>query len=174
MSGRVVHFEIPFDDAERAQRFYREAFGWQIQDMPELSYHIVTTGPTPEGGGMPTEPGYIGGGMMRRQGEITSPVVTVDVEDIDAALETIGALGGSTVLGRQPVGDMGFAAYFRDPEGNVVGLWQTARGGAAEGVTAGAEGTTEGGQRLTPAEELDAEQGGGAQEGGPSTAEPTG
>ena len=28
MSGRVVHFEIPFDDAERAQAFYRQAFGW--------------------------------------------------------------------------------------------------------------------------------------------------
>ncbi|KAE8763962.1 VOC family protein [Georgenia thermotolerans] len=174
MSGRVVHFEIPFDDAGRARRFYREAFGWQIQDLPELSYHMVSTGPVPEGGGMPTEPGYIGGGMMQRQGEITSPVVTVDVEDIDAALETIAALGGQTVLGRQPVGDMGFAAYFRDPEGNIVGLWQTAQAGAAGGATEGAAGTTEGGQRLTPAEELDAAQGGGQQEGGPTTSEPTG
>ncbi|MPV90281.1 VOC family protein [Georgenia ruanii] len=170
-----MHFEIPFDDAERARRFYREAFGWQIQDLPELSYHMVTTGPTPEGGGMPTEPGYIGGGMMQRQGEITSPVVTVDVEDIDAALETIGALGGQTVLGRQPVGDMGFAAYFRDPEGNVVGLWQTARARGQEASTAtGQAGRQPGGQPMTPAEELDAAQGGGAQEGGPTTAEPTG
>jgi predicted enzyme related to lactoylglutathione lyase len=37
MSGRVVHFEIPFDDGDRARAFYREAFGWQLQDW-EGSY----------------------------------------------------------------------------------------------------------------------------------------
>jgi len=26
------------------------------------------------------------------------------------------------------VGGMGFAAYFQDPEGNLIGLWQTAAG----------------------------------------------
>jgi predicted enzyme related to lactoylglutathione lyase len=30
---------------------------------------------------------------------------------------------------KQPVGDMGFTAYVKDPEGNVVGLWETARQG---------------------------------------------
>ena len=39
---------------------------------------------------------------------------------------TIGELGGSTVRGKEPVGDMGFAAYFTDSEGNLVGLWETA------------------------------------------------
>jgi predicted enzyme related to lactoylglutathione lyase len=32
-----------------------------------------------------------------------------------------------TVSDREPVGDMGFAAYFKDTEGNLVGLWETAR-----------------------------------------------
>ena len=30
MSGKVVHFEIPFDDGDRARNFYREVFGWQL------------------------------------------------------------------------------------------------------------------------------------------------
>ena len=30
MSGKVVHFEIPFDDGERARAFYGETFGWQM------------------------------------------------------------------------------------------------------------------------------------------------
>jgi predicted enzyme related to lactoylglutathione lyase len=64
--------------------------------------------------------------MFRREGDLTSPVVTVDVDDIDAALEKISSLGGSTVLPRQEIGTMGWAAYFRDTEGNVVGLWQSA------------------------------------------------
>jgi predicted enzyme related to lactoylglutathione lyase len=54
--------------------------------------------------------------------------VVVDVDSIDDALRRIEELGGSTVLARQPVGDMGFSAYARDTEGNVVGLWETAAG----------------------------------------------
>jgi uncharacterized protein len=51
----------------------------------------------------------------------------VGVEGIDKALTRIGELGGTVLVPRQPVGDMGFSAYARDPEGNVVGLWETAR-----------------------------------------------
>ena len=125
MSGRVVHFEIPADDIERARDFYREAFGWNVSPMPEMDYTMLGTTPTDERG-MPAEPGSINGGMMRRQDPLTTPVVTVDVDDIDKALERIGSLGGSTVIPRQAVGDMGFVAYFRDCEGNLLGLWQNA------------------------------------------------
>jgi predicted enzyme related to lactoylglutathione lyase len=127
MSGRVVHFEIPFDDGDRARSFYKEAFDWQVMEMPEMGYTIVMTGPSDDNG--PTEQGFINGGMLsREQGATTGPVVVLDVEDIDAALEKIGSLGGSTVVGKTPVGSMGFAAYFTDTEGNVVGLWETAAG----------------------------------------------
>ena len=40
MSARVVHFEVPYDDAERARNFYRDVFGWQIQSMPEMQYNL--------------------------------------------------------------------------------------------------------------------------------------
>ena len=124
MSGRVVHFEIPFDDGDRARAFYRDAFGWQAQTMPELDYTSVMSGPVGEQG-MPSEPGYINGGMYQRTPDApTSPVITIDVDDIDEALKKIEELGGMAVLGRQDVGDMGWAAYFKDVEGNLMGLWQ--------------------------------------------------
>jgi uncharacterized protein len=126
MSGRVVHFEIPFDDGDRARGFYKELFGWQVQEMPEMKYTMVTSGPSGDQG--PTESGYINGGMLSRDQAATSgPVLVIDVDSIDATLERVGGMGGSTVVGKTPVGDMGFAAYFTDPEGNVVGLWETAR-----------------------------------------------
>ena len=65
MSGRIVHFEIPFDDGERAREFYREAFGWELMELPEMSYTLVTTGPSGDTG--PTETGYINGGMIDRE-----------------------------------------------------------------------------------------------------------
>ena len=124
MSGRVVHFEIPFDDGDRARSFYREAFGWQLMDVPGMSYTLATTGPTGEQGA--TEPGFINGGMLRRQNPNDTPVMVIEVDDIDVALATIESLGGQTLLGRQQVGEMGWAAYFKDVEGNSMGLWQSA------------------------------------------------
>jgi predicted enzyme related to lactoylglutathione lyase len=127
MSGRVVHFEIPFDDGDRARRFYGEAFGWQLQSIPTMGYTLVTTGPSSDRG--PTEPGFVNGGMMARSASPSpAPILVVDVDSIDKALARIGELGGSTILEKQVVGEMGFSAYVRDPEGNVIGLWETAAG----------------------------------------------
>jgi predicted enzyme related to lactoylglutathione lyase len=124
MSGRVVHFEIPYDDGDRARSFYAEAFGWDLQAWGgEGEYTLVSTGPTGEAGA--TEPGFINGGMMKREGPATSPVVTIDVDDMDQALATIERLGGKTVVGKQAVGEMGWSAYFTDPEGNLMGLFQS-------------------------------------------------
>ncbi len=127
MSGRVVHFEIPYDDGDRARNFYREAFGWDLQAWEGGDYTMVSTGPTGETGA--SEPGYINGGMMPREAPFGSPVIVIEVDDIDPALETVERLGGTTAVARQPVGDMGWAAYFKDSEGNLVGLFQLARQG---------------------------------------------
>jgi predicted enzyme related to lactoylglutathione lyase len=127
MTGRMVHFEIPFSDGDRARAFYADAFGWNLVSMPEMGYTMVSTGPAGEDG-MPSEPGYIGGGMFQAEGELTRPVLVIDCDDIDAALAQVEELGGSVVRPVEPVGDMGRAAYFRDPEGNILGLWQSVGG----------------------------------------------
>lgn len=126
MTGRVVHFELPADDVARAGEFYRNAFGWTITPVPDMDYTMVGTAPSDETG-MPTEPGAINGGMMSRQDPVTAPVVTIQVDDIEAALQQIEGLGGKTIRGKVAVGPMGFSAYFTDTEGNVVGLWQDAQ-----------------------------------------------
>jgi predicted enzyme related to lactoylglutathione lyase len=127
MSGRVVHFEIPYDDESRARSFYGDLFAWDLASYPGMEYTMVTTGPTGDQG--PGEAGFINGGMGPRAEHFTAPTVVIDVEDIDATLAKVDAHGGTTLSGRSPVGDMGWSAYFRDPEGNVIGLWETARRG---------------------------------------------
>lgn len=125
MNGSVVHFEVPFDDGDRARSFYADVFGWKIQPMPGMDYTIVSTGPAGDNG-MPSEPGYIGGGMFQRAAPVPTPVIVLAVDDIDATLAAVGSHGGATVRPKEPVGDMGFAAYFTDSEGNLTGLWQSA------------------------------------------------
>lgn len=123
MSGRVVHFEIPYDDAERARSFYGAVFGWQLTPWEEMGYTLVATGPSGDQG--PIEPGFIDGGLLERSGEVSAPNVVIDVDNLEEALRLVGENGGTTVVGRQQVGDMGFAAYFKDSEGNLLGLWET-------------------------------------------------
>jgi uncharacterized protein len=124
MANSVVHFEVPADDVERAKMFYREAFGWQIESYPGMNYYGVTTaevGPDKT----PLQPGAINGGLFdRAEFPITTPVLTIGVDDIDEALKMVEKAGGKTLMGRQAVADMGFTGYFTDPEGNVMGLWQ--------------------------------------------------
>jgi predicted enzyme related to lactoylglutathione lyase len=124
---KVVHFEIPADDLDRAKNFYGSVFGWQLQTvpMPGGEYTTVITTPVDEQTQMPTEPGAINGGIfVRNESPVTSPVITVDVDGIDDALKQIEDQGGSTVTPRTPIPGMGAFAYFKDPEGNVLGLWE--------------------------------------------------
>jgi predicted enzyme related to lactoylglutathione lyase len=122
MSGQVVHFEIPADDIERATAFYRSAFRWDITSMEGMNYWGLTTTPSNDEG--PLGPGAINGGMFEKEAQLRTPIITIDVDDIDAALARIEELGGATVQPKEDVAGMGFSAYFTDSEGNLMGLWQ--------------------------------------------------
>lgn len=122
----IVHFEIPADEPKRASKFYKDVFGWEIQPMKGMPYWMLQTTEVDEKR-MPKTPGAINGGMGKREGPLKAPVVTIAVKDIDKALKTIEAKGGKTVQKKQSIGEMGFTAYFKDSEGNVVGLFQPSR-----------------------------------------------
>jgi predicted enzyme related to lactoylglutathione lyase len=122
---KIVHFEIPADDVARAKEFYGAIFGWEIQDVPGMEYTMLRTVAVDDQR-MPTEPGAINGGMMQRgQDTPTSPVLTIDVASIDDALKRIEAAGGGVVRSRTEIPGMGAFAYFSDPEGNTLGLWES-------------------------------------------------
>jgi predicted enzyme related to lactoylglutathione lyase/effector-binding domain-containing protein len=137
MSG-VVHFEIPADDEDRARKFYESVFGWTFQVLPGMEYSLAMTTPVNQRG-RPSGPGAINGGIFRRGETLQAPVVTIDVDDIDSALQQIHRLGGETVRDRMEVPGSGWNAYFRDSEGNVVGLWQNAQTPTGEQDPARAE-----------------------------------
>ena len=121
--AKVVHFEIPFDDKTRAMRFYTDAFGWQLADMPQMNYVMAGTVPVDENQ-MPKEPGAINGGMMARAKDAQYPTIYADVESIDEALEKIRAAGGQVVTPKTPIPGMGAFARVADTEGNVIGVFQ--------------------------------------------------
>jgi len=65
----------------------------------------------------------IHGGIGRRTG-IPRVVNTIDVEDLDAAILKVERNRGAMVVPKMAVPDVGWMAYFEDPEGNVHGMMQ--------------------------------------------------
>lgn len=115
---RIVHFEIPVDNPDRATAFYQKCFGWSFQkwDGP-MEYWLVTTGPKEEPG--------IDGGLMRRQpGQVTCN--TLQVDDVAQSVATIEANGGKQVVPKMEIQGIGWVAYCTDTEGNIFGVFQPA------------------------------------------------
>lgn len=119
---RPVHFEIHANDPDRAIAFYREIFGWTFTkwDGP-WSYWLIDTG-----AGM-----GINGGLISRQGPqpvegqaVNAFVITVDVPSCDRAIVRAEELGGSLALEKMEIPGMGWLAYVKDPEGNILGVME--------------------------------------------------
>lgn len=125
--NKVQHFEIPVDDTGRARKFYEECFGWKMADwpMPNMEYVGMTTGPMDENN-KPQEPSFINGGMFKRGGDfpVTGPTVAVTVENLEEALAKVTASGGEVMMPAKDIGGMGWYAYVKDTEGNIIGIWQ--------------------------------------------------
>ncbi len=129
--NRVVHFEIHAANPERAATFYREVFGWAIQEwvipgveMPEENrYWMVTTGP--EG-----EPGINGGLLVRRGAApaagqaVNAYVCTMGVASVDECVAKALAAGATVALPKMPIKGVGWLAYCHDTEGNIFGMIQ--------------------------------------------------
>ena len=122
---KVVHFEVPAKDMKRAKAFYSEVFGWKANDveMPGMEYSLVSTTEVDKEG-RPKTPGSINGGMMKMTKPFTGPVITLQVDDITAALKAVEKHGGKTITKKTPMGEWGYFGYFNDSEGNIMGLFQ--------------------------------------------------
>ncbi len=121
--SKIVHFEIPADDPERAGAFYHDVLGWEISRFGDEPYWLVRAGEDDEPGA--------NGALVAREDLHRSPVLIAGVADIDDVLRRVESSGGKVVQSKQPVPGMGWSAYVFDPEGNTIGLFQPDAGAAA-------------------------------------------
>jgi predicted enzyme related to lactoylglutathione lyase len=118
---RPIHFEIHADDMDRAQRFYEAVFGWTFAGVENSTFRLIRTGAGPG----------IDGGMMQRRGPppqggepLNSWVCTLDVDDVDAYVAGAEANGGALALPKMAIPNVGWLAYVKDSEGNILGMMQ--------------------------------------------------
>lgn len=121
--ARAVHFEIHASNPQALITFYSSLFGWTFNKWEGGDYWMIHTGPD-------EQPGINGGLMPRRgplpesQAAVNAFVITVDVDDIDGAVDRGKAAGASMALPKMPVPGIGWLAYLKDPDGNIFGMMQ--------------------------------------------------
>ncbi len=92
--------------------------------MPGMDYTMLGGTKVSEKGEF-SESGSINGGMMKKTKQFAHPIITISVNDINATLKDVEKKGGKTVRKKLDIGqNMGFTAYFKDTEGNLMGLYQ--------------------------------------------------
>ena len=110
----VVHIEFSAENLESAGKFYTDLFDWKVTQMPEMDYAMFESQEDFGGGLNPVQENNPAGTVM----------VYVGTEDIEATLAKAESLGAMTVVPKSEIPDMGWFAMFRDPTGNVIGLYK--------------------------------------------------
>ena len=112
-NGKVCYIEMPTTDVARSADFYAKVFGWNVRRRGDgVTAFDDTTGQV-SGAWRPGRPASDQPGLL----------IYIMVDSVAAACDAVVANGGQIV---QPVGgDPGeLTARFRDPGGNVLGLYQ--------------------------------------------------
>ncbi|MCC6573534.1 MAG: VOC family protein [Planctomycetes bacterium] len=115
--GSVVHLEIPAPDMKKALKFYKTVFGWEVEGDPKSPYCMFKDGHV--GGG------FDGTAKPTKKGN----VLIVFTPDITTKLKEIKKAGGKSLQKKTKIeGGHGYCAYFKDPNGNKLGLWSPPEG----------------------------------------------
>ncbi|WP_299380425.1 VOC family protein [uncultured Kiloniella sp.] len=114
MGCPVVHFEIISEDADKAQAFYGDLFGWDIDADNPMNYGMVDTESDDKGIN-----GGIGEDMADTGGHLT---FYVEVPSVEETLKLAVEKGGTVVLEALDVPGGPTIGLFNDPDGRRVGL----------------------------------------------------
>jgi len=116
MSNRVIHFEIPCENPDKTMEFFKNVFDWKFQQFGEMEYWSVITGDEKSPG--------INGGLMKRNDPMQPVANSIQVNNIDEMIAKINNSGGEVVVPKTIIPTIGWMAYFKDPDGNIHGLFQ--------------------------------------------------
>jgi len=116
----VVHFELPYNDANRISRFYEEVFSWQLQNLGEESgnYILATTAVRDVKAGFPA--GSINGGFypLKPDWPMQFPSIVIAVDNIENTMSQIRLFGGEVLGEPMLIPNFGQYVSFIDTEGN--------------------------------------------------------
>ena len=115
-AARIIWFEIPADNMDRAKKFYSALFGWKVNPIPGMTdyWHIDTGG----------DDGTPDGGIMKRMCPEHAITNYVNVASVTKSMAKVKKLGGKICKPKTEVPGMGCFAICQDTENNTFALWE--------------------------------------------------
>ncbi len=122
----VVHFEMPYENANRVVAFYSKAFGWEMRQFgQEMGYYVTAGTAETDENHMVKQAGAINGGFFPNSPDLSRcPSVVIAVADIKQAMKAVEDAGGKVLGEPTEIPDIGQYVSFTDTEGNRVSLLQ--------------------------------------------------
>jgi len=117
MTNSLTHFEIYGDKPTGLADFYRQVFGWQIEQMEAVDYWRINTGAS--------EPSALNGGLTYRAiSGLNGWMLYVQVPALDQTVELIKSLGGAVIRPKTAVPRAAWVTIVADPAKNIFGVWE--------------------------------------------------
>jgi predicted enzyme related to lactoylglutathione lyase len=112
-NGKICYVEIPAADISKSSAFYMKVFGWKTRTRGDGSLAFDDT------------VGGVSGTWVTGRPSSNEPglLTYIMVDSVAKTLETIVASGGAIAMPATAIGPMTIAR-FRDPAGNILGLYQ--------------------------------------------------
>ena len=117
MESLVTHFEIYGEEPGKLADFYRNVFGWQIEQMPGVNYWRI------QSGSAESKPLH-GGLTYRAIPDLNGWMLFVNITSLDKTVALVQRLGGSIVRAKTAVPKTAWVTILADPAKNIFGVWQ--------------------------------------------------
>jgi predicted enzyme related to lactoylglutathione lyase len=111
---QIVHIEFSAKDRKALSKFYADVFGWEVEHIDQMDYTTFKAGDGLGGGFFPVTETMVPG----------TTIVYIGTDDVTASLRAVEKAGGKIVVPESEIPNMGKFGLFRDPQGNMVGLYK--------------------------------------------------
>jgi uncharacterized protein len=114
MDHQIVHVELSAVNRKALSKFYADVFGWEIEHMDSMNYTTFKAGDGVGGGFNP----------VNEQNPAGTVTIYIETQDVTASLKDVEKSGGTTIMPEAEIPNYGKFGLFRDPQGNLIGLFK--------------------------------------------------
>jgi len=111
---KIIHVELAAKDRKALSKFYADVFGWEMMHIDDMNYTTFKAGDGVGGGFNP----------VNEQNPAGTVLVYIETDDITASLKDVQKAGGTIISPEMEIPNTGKFGIFRDPQGNMIGLYK--------------------------------------------------
>ena len=111
---KIIHIELSAKDRKALSKFYADVFGWEMLHIDDMNYTTFKAGDGVAGGFNP----------VNEQNPAGTVLVYIETDDVTKSLNDVKKAGGTIISPEMDIPNTGKFGIFRDPQGNMIGLYK--------------------------------------------------